>query len=262
MIMMIRERRAIHMSLSTGIVRTLGALSTVTALVGAAGLAGPAAGASTGRSAAGHSAAAASVTEYAKWEMEGSHGMIAVPGVDFPLGEIATNGTRIRIADGKSTFMNEFTPFGAQFGSSRGRQYLMFGTARGGKPSTTTLTFATPAPAKRWGFSLGDIDADTVKVSAVGEDDTALTADQLGWQSAFNYCENPPRPSSCKRKVYSDEPKWDPESSTLKGNVRDTDGAAGWFAPTVPVKSLSLEFAVQSGVPVGQLWIAATSRCV
>jgi len=37
----------------------------------------------------------------------------------------------------------------------------------------------------------------------------------------------------------------------------DTDGASGWFRPTTSVKELTIVFAVQSGIPVGQLWIAA-----
>jgi len=183
----------------------------------------------------GPAANAATHTAYAEWSLSGKSGTVAVPGSDFPVGTFTSDTTTLRVPSGKSTYLNDTTPFGAEFGSSRDLGYLSFGTAARGAPSTTTIHFDSPAPAGRWGFALGDIDADAAKIEATGADGNPLTAAELGWQGAFNYCANPPRPSSCTRGVYTDKPHWDPATSTLTGNVADTDGASGWFRPEKPV---------------------------
>jgi uncharacterized repeat protein (TIGR01451 family) len=201
--------------------------------------------------------ALASNGEYAEWTLSGKSGTIAVPSTGFPAGTFTTDAGGLQIPSGNSSFLNASTPIGAEFGSSQGRGYLKFGTAAGGKPSTTTITFDSPTPAGDWGFALGDIDADHAKITATDANGMALTAAQLGFQRAFNYCGSAPLPSACKSKVSTDKPTWDPATSSLIGNVRDTDGASGWFKPTVPIKSLKIVFSVQSGIPVGQLWIAA-----
>lgn len=201
--------------------------------------------------------AAAAAAEYAEWELSGKSGTVEVPAVGFPAATFVTDAGGLQVPSGASTFLNADTPFGAEFGSSKDQEYLKFGTAPRGRPSTTKVTFDAPTTPGDWGFALGDIDADHVKIKAIGADGSELTADQLGWQGAFNYCTGSPKPSSCGRSPGTDLPRWDPATSTLAGNVVDTSGASGWFKPTVPVKSLELVFSVQSGIPVGQLWIAA-----
>jgi uncharacterized repeat protein (TIGR01451 family) len=196
------------------------------------------------------------VSEYADWTVSGQAGTFSVPGSGFPSGAVASD-TTLRAPSGKSTYLNNSTPFGQEFGESQNRSYLSFGTARGGKPSTTTVTFDTATPVGSWGFTLGDIDADKAKVTAIGADGKALTTDQLGWKGAFNYCATTPRPGSCTRHVYTDVPTWNAGTSTLVGSGTDTDGASGWFMPTVSIKTLTVEFSVQSGIPIGQLWMAA-----
>jgi hypothetical protein len=210
-------------------------------------------------SAAGSATAAGGDSVYAQWEGNAGAGLVSAPGVDFPLGTVVTDSTRLQVPTGRSTFLNEFTPFGAEYGSSRDQQYLVFGTAAGRKPSTTTITFDSAAPAGRWAFALGDIDADQAQISAVGANGARLTSAQLGWQEAFNYCAPSPRPSTCAGSDGRDLPTWYPGSATLQGNVADTEGASGWFRPTVAVKSLTITFSAQSGIPIGQLWIAASS---
>ncbi|MFC1437490.1 Ig-like domain-containing protein [Streptacidiphilus sp. N1-10] len=159
---------------------------------------------------------------------------------------------------GNSAFLGSSTPVGARYGSSQGHPYVNLRTAAGGKPSTTTLTFDHPTPANKWAFVLGDVDADTIKVSARGADGKALTTGQLGWKGAFNYCVNTPKPSTCTGSgPFTDKPVWNSGRATLVGRGGDTSGASGWFQPTVPITRLTLVFSVQTGIPIYQLWTVA-----
>ena len=99
-----------------------------------------------------------------------------------------------------------------------------------------------------------------VTISAVGPNGP-LTAAQLGFQGAFNYCQSTPVPSSCAAGS-TDVPVWNPATSTLIGNVNDTSGAAAWFVPTVPVTSITFVFTVQSGIPIYQVWFAAPTSTI
>ena len=166
---------------------------------------------------------------------------------------------------GSSVWLSQATPFGAVFGSSRNLPYLGLSVPVGG--SSITIEFDQPTPAQTmtagWGFALGDIDAENVTVSAIGPGGP-LSVAELGWSvtdGAFNYCSVSPRPSSCRAGSGGDLPNWNPATSTLEGNIGvptpDTDGASGWFRPTVPVTSLTLSGAVLVGIPAYQLWIAA-----
>lgn len=201
--------------------------------------------------------AATTSTEYAQWTVSGGSGTVEIPGAGFPTGTVTSDARPLRVPSGTSTFLNAATPFGKEFGSSQGKGYLYFGTATGSQSSTTTIDFAAGTPVGTWGFALGDIDADTAKVTAVGTNGKPLTAAQLGWQSAFNYCASIPRPGACTGGASTDEPTWKAATSTLVGNGKDTSGASGWFVPTVPIKSLTILFTVQTGIPIGQLWLAA-----
>ena len=201
-------------------------------------------------------AVAAIVAEYADWTVSGKSGSLTMPGSGLPDASFDSTSTILRSPSGKSAWLGNQTPFGQEFGSSQGHNYLSFAAAAGKKPSRTKIIFDFPATGT-WGFALGDIDADRATIIAKDESGNELTGAELGWQGAFNYCENTPRPSACTRRPFTDMPTWHPATRTLSGNTADTDGAAGWFMPTKPVKSLTIDFDVLSGIPVGQLWIAA-----
>ncbi|RAG83197.1 hypothetical protein DN069_23465 [Streptacidiphilus pinicola] len=202
-------------------------------------------------------AAAAVGSDYGHWSLSGGGGSITFPVRGFPDASFTTTSASPSTPSGASTYLNDATPFGAEFGSSKNHDYLLMRTARGGAPSVTTVTFDTPAPAGHWGFALGDIDADRVRIHAVDENGAEVSAADLGWQDSFNYCDSTPRPGSCTRGPFTDKPVWHEGRSTLVGHVVDTDGAAGWFKPTVALRSITFEFSVQSGIPVGQIWMAA-----
>ncbi|MBO2455586.1 DUF11 domain-containing protein [Actinomadura barringtoniae] len=191
---------------------------------------------------------------YAEWDL--GSGRLTAPGASYLDGTVTSNASRQQTPSGNSTFLNASTPFGKEYGSSQGKNYLFFGTRNNKEHSTATITFDNPTPVGSWGFTLGDIDADKAEITAIGADGKALTAAELGFQSAFNYCNGSPLPSTCKGKTGTDKPHWDAGSSTLVGNGPDTDGASGWFEPKVPIKSLVIHFHWQTGIPIGQLWIA------
>jgi len=171
---------------------------------------------------------------------------------------------QIGVISGASTWLSEGTPIGEKYGSSRDQPYLNLRPKADSptSPSRTTYTFAIPAPASGWAFALGDIDADSVRISGVSATGAPLTADDLGFQSGFNYCAPGTIGKPSCTGDPADVPAWDPVSLTLMGNAAaaDTSGSAAWFEPTVSIASLTFEFTQRSGFPVYQTWFASMAR--
>lgn len=222
-------------------------------------------------------AAAATEGDWATWSpVTGAAGgwsaTVTLPGVGGPVATVTSTASSAERVSGASTWLGPATPPGAEYGSSRDRAYLSQRPAANnpGSPSITTYTFDTPPPVG-WAFVLGDIDADEATVSAVTGGRPA-TAAELGFQagpggptSGFNLCRTTPRPSSlCAAPTPSDVPTWDPATATLRGNAAaaDTDGAGGWFRPTVPLTSLTISYRWRSGFPIYQTWLAGQTRTV
>jgi hypothetical protein len=205
---------------------------------------------------------AAGASSYGQWSLGSGGGSVSVPVPGFPTATVSTDSTSASAPSGASAYLNSSTPFGQAFGSSQGQPYALLRTARGTTPSTTTLDFARPTAANSWGFNLGDIDADTAQISATGADGNPVSIADLGFQSVFNFCTGSPLPSTCGGRQDTDTPVWDPAAGTLTGNVADTNGASGWFRPTVAIKSLTIKFSAQTGLPVYQLWLATAKRSI
>lgn len=205
--------------------------------------------------------AAAATPAYADWTLQSGTpdtGTMTVPLGGFPAATYTTNASTTTLPTGASTWLNTATPFGARFGSSENKAYLNQNLSFAAtNPAVITYTFDTATAASGWGFALGDIDADQVTLAATDENGAALSADDLGFQSVFNYCGSSPKPSSCPAGFQTDVPTWNPATMTLVGNVADTQGAAGWFAPTKRVKTLTMTFQKQTGSPTYQTWFAA-----
>ncbi|MEN5074691.1 carboxypeptidase regulatory-like domain-containing protein [Isoptericola cucumis] len=215
------------------------------------------------------SGSAATTAGWAGWDdLSGSAGdwstTMQLPAGGFPAATMSSDsrGGSVGVISGASTWLADSTPPGAVYGSSRDQPYVNLRPQadRAATPSTTTYTFERPTPAGGWAFVLGDIDADSAVVSALGQDGQPLTAAELGWQGGFNYCQGGGTPSCNGTEV----PTWDPATGTLMGNATatDTNGASGWFQPTVPVTSLTIEFSWRSGFPVYQTWFASLARDV
>ncbi len=177
-------------------------------------------------------------------------GAVAPPAspIGFPSATLTSNARTLNTAS--SATLTGSTPFGEVFGTSSGKTYLTVQNTTGSAMTTTTITFAAPTPSQNgtngWGFALGDIDADKVTLIATGTDGAALTGAQLGFQGVFNYASG-----------QTDVPSWHEATRTLTGSGSDTTGASGWFRPTVPITTLTLEFTALSGGPLFQMWIAA-----
>ncbi|MEU3271359.1 carboxypeptidase-like regulatory domain-containing protein [Saccharomonospora sp. NPDC006951] len=210
------------------------------------------------------SPATAAEPEYAEWQLDGTSGTMTLPAAGFPIAEWETDSGGPQIQSGATTFLGADTPFGAEFGGSQGQEYAFIRPAPANQPSTTTFTFPGATPASGWGFATGDIDADKIEISGTDAAGNPVSAAELGFQGAFNYCRNVPKPGSCTADPGDDLPTYSETGDTavLTGNGSDTSGASGWFTPTVPLSSLTFEFSVLQGAPVYQLWFATDTRTV
>jgi hypothetical protein len=214
------------------------------------------------------SASAEGSAGWADWEpLTGSAGdwatTVRLPAGGFPAATVTSDSRGgVGVVSGASSWLGPASPPGEAFGSSRDQQYLNLRPRadRPTTPSTTTYTFARPTPAGGWALVLGDIDADRVVVTARGADGRLLAGTELGWQGGFNYCQGAGSPSCAG--AADDAPTWDAAAGELIGNAAaaDTSGAAGWFRPTAPIVSLTVEFYQRSGFPVYQTWFASLAR--
>ncbi|MFF2371189.1 Ig-like domain-containing protein [Agromyces sp. NPDC058110] len=188
-------------------------------------------------------------------------GAVAMPGT-FPSTTFTSTSSSATVVSGASTWQAASTPVGAVFGSSRDRTYLNQRPAanNAASPSVTTYTFASPTPTSGWAFVLGDIDADQVTLSATGTDGAAVPVEGLGYQESYNSCHRSGGPS-CDAANLNDRPAWADDGTTglLLGNAgaADTDGATAWFAPSVPLATLTMSFRWRSGFPIYQTWFVA-----
>jgi hypothetical protein len=221
----------------------------------------------------GASAGAATSTGYGAWTpatgVSGSFATtVQLPGTGYPLARVVSDSVGATQPTGATTYFNATTPPGLVFGSSLNQPYLNLRPATGNSPSTTTYTFDRAVPTG-WGFVLGDIDSDKIRVTGTLADGSPALTAQLGFQGVFNPClpapAPTPRPAACTDPtVTKDLPTWDPATATLTGNptAADTFGANGWFVPTVPLKTLTMTFSFRSGFPVYQTWFAARAQDV
>lgn len=158
-------------------------------------------------------------------------------------------------------FLNAKTPPGERFGSSQGERLLRMGLkdTDSDTPSRTVYTFPAATPVGHFAFVLGDIDVDEVTIAATAADGSKVSAKELGFRSTFNFCNGvDPFPLTCEDKTWTTEPNWQPDQMTLRGSTPgdETEGASGWFLPTVSLKSLTFTFAKLplGGNPTYRTW--------
>jgi hypothetical protein len=212
--------------------------------------------------ATGASAAGPGTVGWADFTVDGTAraytGTMTLPG-DFPQATFTSTSRQATIPSGSSTWQGTGTPVGTEYDSSRGRPYLNLRPTQdsptAAAASVTTYTFDRATPASDWSFVLGDVDADQVTVSATDADGAAVPASALGFQSTYNYCRTAGGPS-CDAANLRDVPSWNATTGVLTGNAAaaDTEGAAAWFSPTVPLTTLTFTYQQRAGFPVYQTW--------
>ena len=170
----------------------------------------------------------------------GGTGNVTFAGTTFPSATFtSTVGTQ---SVASSATLTGSTPFGQVYGTSSGKTYLSVTVPS--SPGTVTLTFASSPTAGVWGFALGDVDAESVTITA--QDASGNPLNVSGWyQTSVNYASG-----------QSDVPTWNSGTSTIVGNTVDTSGASAWFSPTSAVKSMTFTSTRLSGIPSYQLWLA------
>ncbi len=170
----------------------------------------------------------------------GGTGDVNFPGTTFPAATFtSTVGTQ---SVASSATLTGTTPFGQVYGTSSGKSYLSVGVPN--TPGTVTLNFATAPTAGIWGFALGDIDAESVTITA--RDASGSPLNVAGWfKQSFNYVTG-----------QTDVPTWNAGTGTIAGNVNDTNGASAWFSPTSAAKTITFTSTKLSGIPSYQIWIA------
>ncbi|ROS52759.1 carboxypeptidase-like regulatory domain-containing protein [Frigoribacterium sp. PhB24] len=215
--------------------------------------------------AASASAAGPGTVGWADFAVDGTAraytGTMTLPG-DFPQATFTSTSRQATIPSGSSTWQGTGTPVGAEYDSSRGRPYLNLRPTQdsptAAAASATTYTFDRATPTSDWSFVLGDVDADQVTVSATDAAGAAVPVGALGFQSTYNYCRTAaggPSPS-CDAAGSRDVPTWNATTGVLTGNAAaaDTEGAAAWFSPSVPLSTLTFTYQQRSGFPVYQTW--------
>jgi phosphatidate phosphatase APP1 len=225
------------------------------------------------------SASAATAGHWGTFTVSGSSkaytGTVSMDG--FPATTFTSNSRQSTVVSGASTWQSENTPVGlAGFGSSRNQTYMNQrpNADNATSPSTTTYTFAEPAPGgQSWAFVLGDVDADQATITATDVNGAPVTGADLGYggpdpaTGSYNSCSTVVAGGwSCGRATAddptpgSDKPTWTPGATggTLVGNATasDTAGATAWFSPVTALKTLTITYQQRSGFPVYQTWFA------
>ncbi|WP_133520516.1 carboxypeptidase regulatory-like domain-containing protein [Curtobacterium flaccumfaciens] len=225
------------------------------------------------------SASAAPTGHWGTFTVSGSSkaytGTVTMDG--FPATTFTSNSRQSTVISGASTWQSENTPVGlAGFGTSRNQTYMNQrpNADNATSPSTTTYTFAEPAPgAQSWAFVLGDIDADQATISATDVNGNPVSGANLGFggpdaaTGAYNSCSTVVaggwscgRPTTDDPTPGTDKPTWTPTATggTLVGNATasDTAGATAWFSPITALKTLTVSYQQRSGFPVYQTWFA------
>lgn len=198
---------------------------------------------------------------YGQWSASGSTGTLP-PISSGKLGASVTYvGSSGSISNASTAWLGAWTPFGQVWGPSRTtgpvhvEPYLSVGVPSSGG-SVVTIEFTNPTPASGWGFTLGDVDSENVKVEAFDKDNNPVAV--APWfRSTFNYCNGSPAPSGVTCTGTQSEPTWDSANTSLLGGGPDTVGASGWFKPNVSVKRIVLTGTQVVGFPTYQVWIAA-----
>ena len=196
-----------------------------------------------------------------------------LPGATYLASKDLDDGESTRIATGTETYgdwLTAETPFGAVFGPSGPSTTIQFFRQRIGTETiaTTTYTFNKPFPANRLGFAVGDIDVDSLGISATDENGDIVPGSKFAG-GTFNYCEvSVDIPTTCDGGPYY-TPVWTPgpaggivTPTPPSPGIDESSGASAWFRPSVSLKTLTFVFQAypSAGDPSYRAWFAAFPR--
>ena len=218
-------------------------------------------------------ASAAPSDGYATWTVAGTTGAftgtVSLP-AGFPATTVASTSQSFATSSGNSSWLPATSPAGVLVGSSRNKPYVSINPTSQTVPSVTTFSFATPAPAGVWGAAFGDIDAESISISATDATGAPVAAADLGVTS-FNYCDA--TPNSCSAPTLpllfptltsgpTTVTAEDPLCPSTPANC-NTQGGSIWVAPLVALSTLTVTSTHKLvGSPAAQMWFASVARTV
>jgi len=217
-------------------------------------------------------ASAAPSDGYASWTVAGTPGnftgTLTLP-AGFPATTVASTSSSFATSSGNSSYLPAVSPAGVLVGSSRAKPYVSINPTSTTQPSTTTFTFLTPTPVGVWGAAFGDIDAESLTITATDATGAPVAAADLG-VTAFNYCDG--APNSCTApplplvlptltSTATSVTAGDPLCPGTLGSC-NSQGGSVWIAPLVALSTLSISSTFKAGSPAAQMWFASVARTV
>ena len=197
------------------------------------------------------------------------------PNATYTVNKSANDGEDTELLNGTDgeDWFTKATPFGKAFGPTGPGapevdeiRYLKVRVDDSGfnTVATTTYKFKRPTPANRLGFALSDIDVDQARITAVDARGKAVSGKELRGR-VFNFCNVSiaTLPGECDSPSATPVPDWTEYANggLLRGAddaANDTEGATGWFQPTVAIKRITIAFRGQeAGSPSYRTWFAA-----
>ena len=110
--------------------------------------------------------------EYGVWSVGATsktgNVFLGSPGSGFldPAATWTSTASTVTFPSGSTSWLGPTTPFGAYFGSSQNKGYINQQIALNVERGEIVYTFADITPVGTWGFALGDIDVDQVRIEA------------------------------------------------------------------------------------------------
>ncbi|HLP24000.1 MAG TPA: hypothetical protein VK139_08190 [Microbacteriaceae bacterium] len=152
----------------------------------------------------------------------------------------------VETRDNSEEWLAADTPIGEVFGASgpsADTQFLRVGVTAD-VTGTTVFTFDEPIPADRFAIAIGDLDLDTVVVTATDADGNTVSRGGLYGSStdnAFNLCAVATQPDVCSGETAVPVVTDTSGSITFAPDADGTDsGVTGWLAPNTDIASITI----------------------
>lgn len=159
--------------------------------------------------------------------------------------DVDDSGNEVSLGTNDSNWIPAETPFGAVFGASGPSDTNFLYTDIGVDPQTTIYTFESAVPANRLGIAFGDLDYDSLVITAEDAAGNPLTGEELlgaSTDNTFNLCiEGDTMPDTCDEPVTGVGTLTTNANDVAFGNNEDFgDGVSAWIFPSAEVKTLTV----------------------